>query len=82
MRITLKESVLEEKRVGFAFLKNYYVESSQLWTDKSFDPINLLIKYYKYPGVLSTENTDVLRQLKPLPIIVAHGKHTGCYGSM
>lgn len=46
MRITLKESVLEEKKRWLhSFL--YYVESSQLWTDKSFDPINLLIKYYK-----------------------------------
>lgn len=47
MRITLKESVLEDKGDGFSF---FFIACSQLRTDKSFDLINL-IKYYKRLGL-------------------------------
>lgn len=49
MRITLKENVLEKKRDGFTvFFIMQRVLNCGL---QSFDPINLLIKYYKCLGL-------------------------------
>lgn len=53
----------------------YYTDGSQLWTDKSCDLIKLLIKYYKCLDLYEAlEIERWIRQLRPLPIIVFHGK--------